>query len=216
MGERATSRKFMDALRSSRAQRGVSLARSGTCTAMGMRLRVVGASLLVALSASGCASTMTAARDDFGRTFSCPDGRVDARAREDLAGRLVTSSDRALARGEYPVEASPAPEVTGDPERLAKWQRDQSANREAQARRLASLHARETIYEVHGCEHTLFLACEHPVSRRGATVMNQVRCRALPATPDGTEPEDASVSDDAFRLFTLALRRGASQKGTRP
>lgn len=106
-----------------------------------------------AVGASGCKSLKTGATEAFAREYSCPEDRVDARERPDVSGS-------SLIVGPPPVATPPA-DVRSDPGRLAKWKADQ-----AQAQSGANdFYDSMTVFEVNGCGHKAFYACNHPAKR---------------------------------------------------
>ncbi|MBL9028239.1 MAG: hypothetical protein JNL21_38960 [Myxococcales bacterium] len=67
-------------------------------------------------STVGCKGLETGAKEHFGEKFSCPEDRVEVRARPDLKWSKVVFGDR--------PQEGPPDEVKKDPGRLAKWHED--------------------------------------------------------------------------------------------
>lgn len=131
-----------------------------------MRASVI-ASLVVVITSVGCKRLETGAREEFGKKYSCPEERVDVRARSDLHyGDLIQAGAS---------KPSPPPEVVKDPERLAKWESDKRAEDAALRERLN----RHEVFEAKGCDHVAFLGCGHPEGEEGV-VTSQVDCWEIP------------------------------------
>jgi hypothetical protein len=138
-------------------------------------LRVRNQTVVIALvlgslvaSAASCKKIETGAREEFARKHSCPEDRVEVKARPDVKwGQLTMPPDR---------DTQPPDEVKNDPGRLAKWQADQAESGPGRMRtHLDSLD----VFEFHGCGHDALMACKHPTSTDG-TNMNTVICFDAP------------------------------------
>ena len=121
--------------------------------------------VLLALSATACKQLTSGAREDFAARYSCPEDRVEVKARADL------QPAQALGKANEPP-ATPPDEVKRDPGRYAKWQRDQADRREA---KLATYSGYEVI-EASGCGHTDILVCHHPGGSKGGSRTAEVKC----------------------------------------
>jgi len=132
-------------------------------------------------------------REDFGKQFSCPAGRVDVTLRADV------DPVAALAPGQAFDLGTPPAEVKNDPERYARWKEDQAANR--------AVYARDRVFAVSGCGHRQLLACH--AHHRGAAV--------FPGWPDCTEISDPDAGADAgaapLALADLATASIGSPQG---
>jgi hypothetical protein len=162
--------------------------------------------LPIAICLVACVSLGIGARDDFARRFSCPEDRVHVVLRQDLRRRLETEDDRDLARTRYPLQDTPLPEVARDPERLAKWRRDQTEIWRERTSMLQGLHSNEDVFELNGCEHALLLACRHPSALRGGFIINAVTCHELVAEAEIQRAEQErrdtqKKSDDLAEQF---------------
>jgi hypothetical protein len=133
------------------------------------RLLALGLLLAAALPPAGCKRLATGARETFARDYSCPEDRVEVIERSDIG----YSSLFAL-----PSAGKPAPEVAADPERLAKWRRDQE---EEHATRARDFDRSMTVYQVTGCDHEVFMGCQHRTELDGAKDLSRVNC----FTPEG-------------------------------
>jgi hypothetical protein len=124
--------------------------------------------LVVLVALASCKNIETGAREEFARKHSCPEDRVEVKARTDVKwGQLTMPPDR---------DAPPPDEVKNDPGRLAKWQADQAESGSGKMRRhLDSLD----VFEFHGCGQDALMACKHPTSTDG-TNMNAVICFDAP------------------------------------
>jgi hypothetical protein len=133
-----------------------------------------GIALVLVFGVVGCKSVGVGAREEFGRQYSCPDDRVTARERPDIAPETVLDPMRTRA-------AAPPPEVAADPGRLAKWQADRDAALAARKH----MYDDYEIHEVSGCDHTQLMACHHPISRSGGAQIANVSCQivTLPTGP---------------------------------
>jgi hypothetical protein len=131
--------------------------------------------VVVAVGLPGCKRLSTGAREHFARKLSCPEERVTVKPREDLRyGELVAK----VVQAEVPPD-----EVKRDPERLAKFQRDQA---QAKAEQVASLDGVD-VFEVTGCGHTQLLGCAHPVGGSDNSAQSDlVNCFE---PPPGVQPE---------------------------
>ncbi len=118
-------------------------------------------------STVGCKGLETGAKEHFGEKFSCPEDRVEVRARPDLKWSKVVFGDR--------PQEGPPDEVKKDPGRLAKWHEDHKDDN-------ATLD-RLDVFEAKGCGHELIMACYHPGDSEGRMETNRVACTDAPAKP---------------------------------
>jgi hypothetical protein len=122
--------------------------------------------LWAALSVSGCKRLTRGARERFGTQFSCPEDRVEVRARDDLDPGMVV----------YPAETPPE-EIKDDPGRLAKWKKDLEAHRD----RWRDADDKAEVFDVSGCGHAARYVCYHPRSmsaNAGSIDESSVECLA--------------------------------------
>jgi hypothetical protein len=110
--------------------------------------------VLFASSVAACEGASKAARDQFARTYSCPEDRVAVKPRTDIKWSSV-----AMHRS----EEKPPPEVAADPARLAKWTKDQ----EEQWRPLQESLDSFDVFEGAGCDHDVLLGCKRPAKSNG-------------------------------------------------
>jgi hypothetical protein len=103
------------------------------------RLAIVGA-LAAAIGLSACKSKEQGAKEHFSQDATCPEDRVEVRARTDLKPSMW-----------LPKETPPA-SIAADPGRLAMWQ-------DARDQRLASTDSRDDIFEARGCGQQKVYAC---------------------------------------------------------
>lgn len=115
----------------------------------------------------GCKRLRTGAREEFGKIYSCPEERVEVRARDDLKYGDIILSGRATK--------TPPDEVRADPGRLAKWQSDRRAEDETLR---DSLNERD-VFEVKGCDHVSFFGCYHPDAEHGVAT-DVATCLEIP------------------------------------
>jgi hypothetical protein len=108
--------------------------------------RLIGLTLFLA----GCQGLESGAKEQFGSKYSCPADRVTAKQRSDLRGSQVL--------GTRSTPRDPPDEVKRDPARLAKW----NADREKERSSIESLYDSDDVFEVSGCDHTVFMGCHHP------------------------------------------------------
>ena len=134
---------------------------------MKAKLAVVAVALM--LASVGCKRVKTGAVEWFGKKYSCPEDRIEATARDDLKyGDLIEANA---------TKPTPPDEVKKDPERLAKWQRDQREDSKAKAERLNELD----VFEVKGCDHVAYLGCRHAEVEEGHDC-SRVNCWEIPST----------------------------------
>ncbi|WP_437977625.1 hypothetical protein WMF11_12400 [Sorangium sp. So ce295] len=107
------------------------------------------------LSSAGCKRLKTGAGEDFAKRYSCPEDRVEVRARTDVKWGTVVLGGRS-------PEAPPA-EVKDDPGRLAKWNADRAEKDAETRKRLDDLD----VFQVIGCGHDELVACAHPADGDG-------------------------------------------------
>ena len=120
-----------------------------------MRSSLVASCLLaMAVGAAGCKSLKTGATEHFARDYSCPEDRVVAKERSDIAGSSLFAG---------PPTGAPPAEVKSDPGRLAKWQ----ADRAKEQKTMSDVYDSFTVFEVSGCDHEAFYACIHPAKVNG-------------------------------------------------
>lgn len=111
----------------------------------GMRPTIPAVVIVAVALLSGCKRKSTAAREHFGKTYACPEDRVTVQPSNEKWG------DAVLAKSNEP----PPADVAKDPERLAKWKKDQEADRKESLDRLNALDT----FDVSGCGHKALLAC---------------------------------------------------------
>jgi hypothetical protein len=116
---------------------------------------------------SGCDLTPapTRAREEFARAYSCPEDRVVIKPRPDVRWSTVLFPQLG--------KSAPPPEVAADPERLAKWKKDQS---DADARTAESFDSYD-VFEGSGCDHDVLLGCKRPAKSNG---VNRILCQIEP------------------------------------
>ena len=116
----------------------------------------------------GCKRLKTGAREDFRQRYSCPDDRIEVKARDDLHAMDVLG---VRVSGVQPPE-----DVKKDPARLAVWEQSQAEVRQRQAEAFAPYE----VFEVMGCGHQVVLACRHPPTPEtaGGYYPGLVNCQA--------------------------------------
>ncbi len=97
----------------------------------------------------GCGNAHDAAREQFGREFSCPLDRVTVRPRDDIKWSTVALHASA---------AEPPHDVKRDPARYAKWKKDQEELNGPMRDLLDSFD----VFEGKGCGHDVLLGCKRP------------------------------------------------------
>lgn len=118
-------------------------------------LLVAGAACVLAGSA-GCAASMAeGARKIFSEKNVCPPERITVQRRDDIPPHVL------LAPGQS-QQPAPPPEVAGDPERLALWQK-------LHGEQAAALDQAGTTYQVSGCGKSAMWVCRHPSQAEVAT-----------------------------------------------
>jgi hypothetical protein len=117
---------------------------------------------------SACKSLKTGATEQFGKDYSCPEDRVEAREREDVRGSTLFIG---------PSTATPPEEVKKDPARLAKWRADQAESQKG----AIAVYDGMTVFEVTGCQHRAFYACSRANKVNGNA--DPVHCFAAPYPP---------------------------------
>ena len=121
------------------------------------------AALMAPLAMAGCKSSETGARETFAREFSCPEDRVEVRARKDLSfGDFMPGKKQ-----------EPPAEVKADPDRLAKWNADRKKGR--------SGFDNFDMVEAKGCGHEQIYGCKHPAADRGGIKTSEVACVKPPS-----------------------------------
>lgn len=100
---------------------------------------------LFALVVSACQSLADGAEEKFSNEYTCPKGRLEVRARQDLRRS-------SFEFGASQAATAPA-EVAADPERLALWHKQHPAHDATQYDDL------DDIEEVRGCGKQAFFAC---------------------------------------------------------
>lgn len=138
-------------------------------------MRRVGVILVCAILSSiasfGCKRLSTGAREEFGKTYSCPEDRIVVKARDDL--KWAT-----LVYGGQKKEDPPA-EVAKDPARLAKWKSDQD---EKVSKSHETLNDKVDVFQVTGCDHDVLMGCWQTGGGRG-TSGPRVACQESRAKP---------------------------------
>jgi hypothetical protein len=130
-----------------------------------MRARWLGG-LAALIFVVGCKDLDDGAKEHFATSFSCPESRVEVRARPDLKWSKLLLGDRATP--------TPPAEVASDPERLAKWNEDQAKGNTGLDRL--------DVFEAKGCNHEQLMACFHPDTPDGhGTDTGRVACIDAPA-----------------------------------
>ena len=134
-----------------------------------------GALVLGLVAGVGCKRLKTGAREEFGRKYTCPEERIEVRARDDVTyGDLVLRSQ---------TRETPPDEVKNDPGRRAKWEHDQKKKRDDFKDSLDGLD----VFEVRGCGHTVLLGCGHPGDSEGVS-LSEVSCSEAPPQPKSPAP----------------------------
>lgn len=123
----------------------------------------------------GCKPLKTGAKEQFAKEHSCPEERVEVRARTDLRWSVVV--------GVPGSESSPPAEVQKDPERLAKWRKDRAEEQRKTRARLDDVD----VFEARGCGHSQLLGCWHPGNEEGHMQTNEVSCQ-IRDYPPGIKP----------------------------
>jgi hypothetical protein len=126
--------------------------------------RLVGPLAIASFVLCACGSPKDAAREEFGRQWSCPLEQVQATPKPDV--RWSTLALR-------PAVTEPSPEVKADPARLAKWKKDQEDSYAPLREALDTFD----VFSVTGCGHTTMLGCKRPAKSNGP---NRVICQAAP------------------------------------
>ncbi|HEY6462597.1 MAG TPA: hypothetical protein VIY73_20655 [Polyangiaceae bacterium] len=99
--------------------------------------------VLLLLALGACKSgAMDGAKETFAAKYTCPEGRIEARVREDVTETQLANRKK----------QTPPAEVAADPGRLALWQK-QEAEKEKRA------NAGQVIVEARGCGHEVIYSC---------------------------------------------------------
>ena len=115
------------------------------------RAAVIVVALLSASLAVGCKGKQTGAREYFARELTCPEDRVEVRARTDIRpSNLKTKS-------------TPSKEIAADPQRLKIMQTEQAESD-------ASENSLNEVLEVRGCDHQKIYSC-HRHNKQLNTIM---------------------------------------------
>ena len=125
--------------------------------------------IALSLAAFGCKRLSTGAREEFGKAYSCPEDRVEVKARDDLTWSSLLSSG--------PSEEVPPDDVAKDPARRAKWQQDRD---DAQQSLNHSVDSRVDVYQAIGCGHDVLMGCWHPGGSGGRWSASRVTCNLRP------------------------------------
>lgn len=115
----------------------------------------------------GCKSLKQGALEEHAKAFSCPEARIQARARKDLdAYALIFGA------------GGPSDDIKADPERYAVWQKNE-------AEKHKEWNASGELFEAAGCGHTVVYFCVHPAtySSKGASNYAVVSCSPVRLQP---------------------------------
>ncbi len=111
-------------------------------------------SLVLSVTSAACQSYEAGARENFSKTFTCPEERIEVRPRPDISPVDIR----------YPTRPQPPAEIKADPGRLKIWQAEQD-------QRLASAGAHCEVWEGKGCDHQTLFCCHRPAKNQ-----NRVSC----------------------------------------
>ncbi len=114
-----------------------------------MRVRVtpVLAVLVTTLVLSACKSKEQGARESFSKDFTCPEDRVEVRARPDVK------------RSDLDKREEPPADIKADPGRLELWQ-----SRKDEERKKSDDGCE--MFEARGCGKQTLLCCSRPAKRQ--------------------------------------------------
>jgi hypothetical protein len=114
--------------------------------------------------------------EDFAKKFSCPLDRVVVKVRDDI------DPVRALVPGLDASMGTPPDDVKADPGRYEKWKADQQERLDDERR----TYARNTMFEVGGCDHAQILGCHPHVKRPGLVSTISPDCTEVAPRPSAS------------------------------